>query len=632
MAHIALIGFGIIALAFLVTRQYAGWLLDRGIDPWWFFLGVIVASIPLARVVLRRVAARIELHRHGIRMVEGGVREQSLEWAAIERIRHASAHVDLVDASGRRMRVDNRFERFPALVNAIAGMTGSARAARDDIPARPLPALFRRPVRYYVATFLAVLLGLTLGAFFDAKVFVSASIAMLLLAAGVVRTHHRIVIDRGSIRIVRPFSSIVVPLRMVRGVHLAAERARPYVALKTGDEDEVALEPVDNDLIGLYDQVRHACASAERDMAAGQIAVPEVESPPRLAFGAAGLLLIAYMVLLPIATGAGLRHGAQRGNTAAVERMLRLRVPVDARGWSGNTALYEAAKYGRQEVLELLLAAGADVDAPNRRSGFTPVHVAAEYDNIEVLRRLLDAGGSVNLRSRHYYTPLAQMAWKTGPDDVEVAGILLDNGADIKAASRHGWTPLHHAAGAKNIELLRYLIERGAPLELRTTDIGYTPLMLAAADGSVDVVVALAQLGANVEARSEGGTTPLYQAAVNGHSDVVERLLELGARADIETYNGWTPMKAAASRGDTEVLRILLAAGVDPNGRTAQVAPPLHVAAQEGHASAVDFLLAAGADPNATHDGRRAIELAREGAHESVVRILERAASPDRTP
>jgi ankyrin repeat protein len=631
-AHVALIGFGVLALSVLIARQFAGWLFDRGINPWWLVLFVAVALIPLARATMRRVAAQIELRRHGLRIIEGGVSTQSLDWTEIERIHHTGTHMDLIDARGQCMRVDNRFERFPELVDAIVRMAGAARASRHDVPVPQLPAVFARPARFYLATFLTMLLGVTLGAFFSAKLFASASIGLMLVAAGVLRTHHRIVIDRTSICTVRPFSSMVVPLRAVRQVHLAASNARPYVALQTSDEGEVVLQPVDSELIDLYDHVSHARASAARAVATGQVAVPAVESPPRLAFGAAGLALIAYVALLPIVTGAGLRRAALRGDAVGVERMLRLHVPVDARGWSGKTALYEAAKYGKQGVLELLLAAGAAVDAPARHTGFTPVHVAAEYGNVEALRRLLDAGGSVNRRSRHRYTPLAQMAWNAGPDDVEVAGILLDNGADITAASRHGWTPLHHAAGAENVKLLRYLIERGAPLELRTTDAGYTPLMLAAMDGLADAVVTLVRLGANMEARSEGGSTPLYQAAVNGHYDIVDGLLKLGARADIETHNGWTPTQAAASTGNTEVLRILLASGGDPNVATSQVGPPLYVAAQDGHASAVNMLLGAGADPNVTHDGKSAIEVARERAHEPVIRILERHNSASRSP
>ena len=72
--------------------------------------------------------------------------------------------------------------------------------------------------------------------------------------------------------------------------------------------------------------------------------------------------------------------------------------------------------------------------------------------------------------------------------------------------------------------------------------------------------------GADVEARTEGGSTPLMYAAQNNpNPEVVLALLNAGADLEARDEDGWTPLMHAA-RGNTnpEVVLELLNAGADP--------------------------------------------------------------------
>ncbi|KAE9385780.1 ankyrin, partial [Gymnopus androsaceus JB14] len=57
----------------------------------------------------------------------------------------------------------------------------------------------------------------------------------------------------------------------------------------------------------------------------------------------------------------------------------------------------------------------------------------------------------------------------------------------------------------------------------------YTPLMIAAEIGHLDVVSVLIEEGANVNAQSEDGSTALRQASQEGHLEIVKLLLNHGA-------------------------------------------------------------------------------------------------------
>ncbi|MBC6439818.1 MAG: ankyrin repeat domain-containing protein [Rhodospirillales bacterium] len=80
-------------------------------------------------------------------------------------------------------------------------------------------------------------------------------------------------------------------------------------------------------------------------------------------------------------------------------------------------------------------------------------------------------------------------------------------GADIRARDEDGWTPLHVAARDGTAESVQALIDAGADTEART-DNGATPLHVAAGHGTAETVKALIDAGADIGARAEGGLTP----------------------------------------------------------------------------------------------------------------------------
>ncbi|ETW96991.1 MAG: hypothetical protein ETSY1_24395 [Candidatus Entotheonella factor] len=87
-----------------------------------------------------------------------------------------------------------------------------------------------------------------------------------------------------------------------------------------------------------------------------------------------------------------------------VQTLLQDSINVDAR-IGETTALCQAATSGQDEIVKLLLAAGADVD--RRASGyFNPLLYAAYRGHLEIVRVLLDAGADVHVRVEDYLNPI----------------------------------------------------------------------------------------------------------------------------------------------------------------------------------------------------------------------------------
>jgi len=78
----------------------------------------------------------------------------------------------------------------------------------------------------------------------------------------------------------------------------------------------------------------------------------------------------------------------------------------------------------------------------------------------------------------------------------------------IEKKAKYGWRPLHFAANNGHVDVVRFLLEKGANVNAQDHR-GRTPLHLAALDGHVDVVRFLLEKGANVNAQDHRGRTPL---------------------------------------------------------------------------------------------------------------------------
>ena len=166
-----------------------------------------------------------------------------------------------------------------------------------------------------------------------------------------------------------------------------------------------------------------------------------------------------------------------------------------------------------------------------------------------------------------------------------------------------------------------YLVKRGWFVNARGQKDGFTVLHWAARGGSLAVMEALVDQGANVDAMSTSGYTALHNAAWRGRLSVVKYLVGVGADVNAKGSNGLTALSWAARAGHLAVVKFLVGAGADVLGSTA-----LHTAAGSGHLEMVELLVGAGADVNAKikadYYGSTALHFAAWRGHLAVVKFL----------
>ena len=150
----------------------------------------------------------------------------------------------------------------------------------------------------------------------------------------------------------------------------------------------------------------------------------------------------------------------------------------------------EAAASGDIAAVRDLLTAEPVLVHSHSYEGWTPLHLAAHYGHSQVVEMLLAHGADVHARATNDLGS-SPLLWAIMGQDVAAVTLLLEHGAGINETTTAGSTPLHKAAVIGNAALVRLLLARGANVNARNSG-GQTPLTHALFNRH-DAVVALLQ-------------------------------------------------------------------------------------------------------------------------------------------
>ncbi len=287
--------------------------------------------------------------------------------------------------------------------------------------------------------------------------------------------------------------------------------------------------------------------------------------------------------------------------------------------------LHRASQSGDlHEVRAIVTAQPALLDSRESRGGNTPLAWAVFHGHLELVQYLVRQGADIETRNSDGYRPLHAAASR---NHEEIARFLIEEGADIEAAPRFSDdTPLAIAAAHGSPDVLQLLLSRGARV---VTGTSFPPLHYVAGDGFTSFVDLMLAKGAPVNEADINGKTPLHWAVRAGYLSredqaaqrfygglrhgarrepekwprepllVVESLLASGADVNAKSRFAETPLHVAAEAGRPEIARLLLRHGAQPNARERYGFTPLYFAADHGRGEMVRVLLEHGAEVNA---------------------------------
>jgi hypothetical protein len=143
-----------------------------------------------------------------------------------------------------------------------------------------------------------------------------------------------------------------------------------------------------------------------------------------------------------------LAQAVEEGDLVAARAWLKDGASPDETNDHNVPVLVAAAKYGQRGIVELLLNAGATLDAKSP-AGENALHWAACRDHADIASLLLDRGLKIDEPGNEDMTPLIIAAFLNSTD---VLSLLIKRGADLTPKDDEGFTALGEAIKWNNRE------------------------------------------------------------------------------------------------------------------------------------------------------------------------------------
>jgi ankyrin repeat protein len=176
-----------------------------------------------------------------------------------------------------------------------------------------------------------------------------------------------------------------------------------------------------------------------------------------------------------------------------------------------------------EQILDVLLEAGADPTVGE----FPYLVFAAMGKRLHLVNALIRAGAHVDRTIGEGQTALFMALLAPEPGriaDDRCALALLNAGTDSSLRHESGAMPVHLAAASNYLGALHALLERRPQDVDAKTNIGITPLMMAATEGHADAVKLLVKFGADLALVDQDGLTARDVAVKNGNDHLVPLL------------------------------------------------------------------------------------------------------------
>ena len=217
------------------------------------------------------------------------------------------------------------------------------------------------------------------------------------------------------------------------------------------------------------------------------------------------------------------------------------------------TEFLEAVKKGNTSIVEQMIISDPDIVNARAPSGESAIILALYYGQEDIAATLVQRGVRLDVFEASCLGDMSR-----------VKSLVEEHPALVHSYSFDGFTPLHLAAFFGQANVAKFLISKGADLNVISKNTTFaehnTPLDSTIASSSPNAVAVarlLIESGADPNALSHGDVAPLHEAVAQSDRGMVELLLSHGADINVRKRDGTTPLAIANEKNNKEMAELL---------------------------------------------------------------------------
>ena len=274
--------------------------------------------------------------------------------------------------------------------------------------------------------------------------------------------------------------------------------------------------------------------------------------------------------------------------------------------------LYKMIEAQNIPHIQTLIARNKSLSNQLDKDGYTPLHYAACFKEIELARYLIAAGADINIHTSEAinqyknieYPNQAAINIACSVNDVQMVALLFEKGAIITPTLNNTQQVIHLFASNGLLNHVKTLIERHPEQINVKNSNNETPLALAASKGHQDIVKFLISKGADINVATTQGyyqkndLSALDMAIIGGHVDTIFILNNMGAIAN-HKHDMVNDKRLSQLIKDEDLvsIRILIRHNHELINQWDRYGfTPLHYAALYGHVKIIHYLMTFGAN------------------------------------
>lgn len=304
-------------------------------------------------------------------------------------------------------------------------------------------------------------------------------------------------------------------------------------------------------------------------------------------------------------------------NPEIIDLLISSGADLELQNAEGESALFVAVRTGNIELVKQLLSKQVNINTFNNDS-LTPINAAISLHQTAIAKLLLQSGATASLGRTNCFSHAMEMGESDiceairehDPSLARAAMSSLNADLPPPPATLFNYIRQKNIAGIKKLLTNRYDLNSVQPDGL--------PLIRAIETGSIDVVKAVVNLGADVEIG--GKELPLFAAARSGNEKIVEYLLQNGADPRAINEDNENALFPAVRSNNVHVVQLILLQECNMDHVNNSGMTPLYNAVGIRSLPIVEALLAAGADPNT--QGHSPFKLAQDLKMTEIINAL----------